>query len=346
MLKRFHKIAKISLVCVYLIIVAGAVVRMTGSGMGCPDWPKCFGYYIPPTDASALNFKPNHEYKKGHVIKIDDYFYYAKSDFTTAQNLNIENWEKNTKHEYNTFNVTHTWIEYINRLFTAFAGIPILIMFILSLFLLKTDKALAVASAITIFGMGFEAWLGKTVVDSNLLPYKITIHMIGSFVILASIIYLIHKSSLKKRSLNTPTTIKIGLYIALLLTLIQVAIGTQVRQFVDEQVISIGYQKELWLNNPNLQFYIHRTFSFLIIGLNVWLYLKNKKQQLGLNEINWVLILIFIEVFTGILMSYLDFPFGTQPIHLVMAALLFGAQVYLIFKANYSEKTLQNIENA
>ena len=346
MLKRFHKIAKISLVCVYLIIVAGAVVRMTGSGMGCPDWPKCFGYYIPPTDASALNFKPNHEYKKGHVIKIDDYFYYAKSDFTTAQNLNIENWEKNTKHEYNTFNVTHTWIEYINRLFTAFAGIPILIMFILSLFLLKTDKALAVASAITIFGMGFEAWLGKTVVDSNLLPYKITIHMIGSFVILASIIYLIHKSSLKKRALNTPTTIKIGLYIALLLTLIQVAIGTQVRQFVDEQVISIGYQKELWLNNPNLQFYIHRTFSFLIIGLNVWLYLKNKKQQLGLNEINWVLILIFIEVFTGILMSYLDFPFGTQPIHLVMAALLFGAQVYLIFKANYSEKTLQNIENA
>lgn len=346
MLKKFHTIAKISLVCVYLIIVAGAVVRMTGSGMGCPDWPKCFGYYIPPTDASALDFKPNHEYKEGHVIKIDDYFYYAKNDFTTGNSLDINNWKKNTKHEYNTFNVTHTWIEYINRLFTAFAGIPILIMFIFSLFLVKKDLALAIASTITIFGMGFEAWLGKTVVDSNLLPYKITIHMIGSFVILASIIYLIHRSSQKKIALSVPPSIKIGLYIALLLTLIQVAIGTQVRQFVDEQVIRIGYEKELWLNNPNLQFYIHRTFSFLIIGVNLWLYIKNKKLHLGLNEIKWVLILIIIEVLTGVFMSYLDFPFGTQPLHLVMAALLFGAQVYLIFKASYTRKASLNIENA
>ena len=41
-----------------------------------------------------------------------------------------------------------------------------------------------------IFGMGFQAWLGKTVVDSNLLPFKITVHMVMALVIVALLLYL------------------------------------------------------------------------------------------------------------------------------------------------------------
>ncbi len=65
----YRKSVKISLVLVYLVIIAGAIVRMTGSGMGCPDWPKCFGYYIPPTEKSELQFQPNREYGPGDNCK-------------------------------------------------------------------------------------------------------------------------------------------------------------------------------------------------------------------------------------------------------------------------------------
>ncbi len=81
MQQRFRKLAKISLVFVYLVIAAGAIVRMTGSGMGCPDWPKCFGYYIPPTEASQLQWQPDREFRKGQVIILDETLQVAQTDF-------------------------------------------------------------------------------------------------------------------------------------------------------------------------------------------------------------------------------------------------------------------------
>lgn len=43
-----------SAIGIYLLIVLGAVVRVTGSGLGCPDWPLCYGNVIPPMDSAAL----------------------------------------------------------------------------------------------------------------------------------------------------------------------------------------------------------------------------------------------------------------------------------------------------
>ena len=95
MKSRFPKIVQIAIISVYLIFLAGSIVRMTGSGMGCPDWPKCFGYYIPPTSEEQISWKPNTEFKKGFIIIKDEVLFVAENDVKTSSEFNKNNWKNN-----------------------------------------------------------------------------------------------------------------------------------------------------------------------------------------------------------------------------------------------------------
>ena len=374
----YRRALKTSIIFLYLIIIAGAVVRMTGSGMGCPDWPQCFGYLVPPTQESELQFKPNHAYEKGQVIILEESLRVAASDFTSGDSYSESNWNTYDKHDYAAFNVWHTWIEYINRLVTALAGIPILLMIIMAFWYWKGRFWLIFGTFMVLPLMLFQAWLGKQVVDSNLLPVKITIHMLAALVILALLLWLWHQSQLREYGnkciahrasdgieshkfdlpLRSPysreshkfdfakakkydTLFKNLMLLAVLSTLVQVAFGTQVRQYVDERVMEVGYEaKSLWLEPATLMFYVHRSFSILITLLNAYLFYRNRKLLLGHTKLlYWMLILVALEVLTGILMYYVDFPFGTQPLHLVIASLLFGVQFYVWLESAYKIKS-------
>ena len=198
MIKNFKTTIITSFILVLLVIFAGSMVRMTGSGMGCPDWPKCFGYLIPPTTEKDVFWKSNFNYKKGVMILRNEKFYSAKIDFLSSNEFMSSNWLEYTKHDYNEFSVMNTWFEFINRFIGAIAGLSTVIMFLFSFNFLKTKPGVTIMSFIVLLSMLFQAWLGKLVVDSNLSPYKITVHMLMAIVILSLIIFIYKKSDVKK----------------------------------------------------------------------------------------------------------------------------------------------------
>ncbi len=331
MKKYFLSAAKTALVLVYLVILAGALVRMTGSGMGCPDWPKCFGYYIPPTEQKELEFTANKSYDKGQVIIKDEGLLVAKSDFVSTTTFSENNWEAYTKHDYAIFNPAHTWIEYINRLFGALAGIACFVTFIFAFGYWKENKKIVAYSFLVCVLMGFQAWLGKTVVDSVLNPVKITTHMLTAFLIVALQLYVIYVVSANNTVRKFDKKFNITVVIVLLLTVIQVVLGTYVREFVDT-VEKSGAPKEFWLLKPELSFYFHRSFSIVVFLANLYLLLRNKNLQLGFEKVNWIVRILIFEILTGVVMAYADFPFGSQTLHLVLATLLFSVQFYLFLE--------------
>lgn len=328
----FNKIAKTALVLVYLVIIAGALVRMTGSGMGCPDWPKCFGYYIPPTDIKELTWTENRVFKKGQVIIKDEKLLVAKEDCLTGKTFDVTQWEPYTKHDYAIFNPTHTWVEYINRLFGALSGFACLAMAAASFRFWRKNKVIPLLSWMVVFMMGFQAWLGATVVYSVLNPIKITLHMVMALLIVAVILCVIYLANPKDKTIQVNATFKYVLWLTLVMTLIQVVLGTQVRQFVDEQVKSGIDNQSLWLSKPEVSFYFHRSFSIVVFLANLFLYLRNKRFNLGVTKINWVILLLIAEIVSGMAMYYSHFPFGSQTIHLVIASILFGVQFYMILE--------------
>lgn len=331
MKKLFPVSVKIALVLVYLVIIAGALVRMTGSGMGCPDWPKCFGYYIPPTDEKELLWEENHLYEKGQVIIYNEKLLVANQTFTSGNLFNDSDWEVYTKHDYAVFNVYHTWTEYINRLCGALAGIGCFLMAIFSFSYWREKKKVVLLSWLVVFMMGFQAWLGATVVYSVLNPVKITVHMVMALVIVAVILYILHLVKPKSVQLKKDRLFSKLLWVSLVFSLIQIVLGTQVRQFVDTQIKKFGYDDmSLILAEPPTNFYIHRTFTFLVVGVAIYMFIRNRKLHLGFSKMSWIIALLVLEVLSGIAMYYFDFPFGMQTTHLVVASLLFGVQFYMI----------------
>ena len=328
---KFQKLAILSIIVVYLVILAGSVVRMTGSGMGCPDWPKCFGYLIPPTERSQLDWKPNFQFNRNQIIIIDEELFYAPESFESNDIFESKNWKKYTKHDYAKFNPIHTWIEYINRLIGALAGIIVLILFLYSLRFIKGKSFITLLSFLSLLAILFQAWLGKTVVDSNLEAETITIHMFMAILLLFILLGILAFSKKSKSNFKIPKIVYFLILISLLSIIFQVFTGTEVRKFIDIKMELFNYvQKDRWIENiPNI-FFTHRSFSWVILLSNALAFYFLNKLKVNSIILSYTNILILIQIITGVIMYYFHFPFTSQPLHLLLSTIIVGLQFYFL----------------
>jgi cytochrome c oxidase assembly protein subunit 15 len=336
---RFIYWAGVTLVLLYLVILAGSVVRATGSGMGCPDWPKCFGYYIPPTEQSQIEFQPNHDYNKGMMIIANDTLWISTEHFTSAESFDRAHWKKYPKHDYAEFNPAQTWTEYINRLCGALSGLASLVMLYYAFARRRHDAAslwLVIGHFIVLL---FVAWLGKVVVDSNLKPVTITLHMLCALIM----VFLMITVRVRARALagvfarvSISKGMRLVLWFSLVFTLAQIVLGTQVRQQVDALVkASLDGSRETWIATLTSRYTVHFTMAMVLTGLNIFIWLRLRNQfnvPQAKTLLTASLLVVFVTYGAGVIMHRFAVPAMVQPVHLLGAMVLAGVQFGLILR--------------
>jgi len=320
---KYIRFTKVILVFVFLVILAGSIVRATQSGMGCPDWPTCFGNVIPPTQYSQVIFQPNHDYKKGQFIIYSDSLKYAAEKFTSGTEYNPANWRQYEKHNYAKFEVYQTWIEYCNRLCTGVLGFLLLAHVIWSFRnFYKTKKSIVWLSASLILLVVFEAWLGKVVVDTNLGLSQISAHYLPALAMAAVPVIIITKLEGKikvnQQALKWVTTL------GLLATLAQIIIGTGVRAEIDNIAKLLNYQsRETWINQLGSVFMLHQISGIVLAAICVFIFWQATKHAVIQRLAIGLLAVILLSVATGLIMANLHIPAVVQPLHLLLSSILF-----------------------
>ena len=340
----FRKTSMVTLVAVYLLILVGGSVRSTGSGMGCPDWPKCFGMWIPPTDEAQLadTYKQDFvEYRKNKNMRFASYLDALGFDNKAQEVRNDQSILVETE-----FNVSKTWTEYVNRLVGAIIGLLIIINFIASWKYLNKDKSIFIWSLLLLLLVIFQGWIGSVVVSTNLLPWMVTIHMLLAIMIVAILIYLVFRvrnTSQQIEQIPQKQLLNTLMIISGVLIILQILLGTQVREAIDEIAMSLNFEnRNSWISLTGISFIIHRSMSILLIlsqiGIFYILY-RNGQLKTGLSGYTGIILgIIALEVLLGVIMSYFGIPPFAQPLHLLFAVVIFGLQFLALLILNGKDR--------
>lgn len=297
-MQRYFQFSILSMVFTYLLIFIGGLVRVSGAGMGCPDWPRCFGRWIPPTSLSQL----------------PDYIDPEK------------------------FNLVLAWVEYLNRLFGALVGFIILITFVLGYLHFKKSKNVLLSITAAFFLTLLEGWVGAKLVDTILDPITITIHLLLALIIIGLIIYSSIQSyylivgNFEKSSNYHPhlKNVIVGILVCLF---IEIIIGTEIRGGLDMSRKDNPLIESIILLKMLGPFkYIHTILGFSLLGLTLYLRkivcdIKFRSSPFMINSVNFIMILIVTQILLGESLVFFDVKPLMQLFHMWFSSLLIGLAI-------------------
>ena len=319
-----NRLAWIALVCLIILIVAGAIVRVTGSGLGCPDWPTCWGRLIPPTSADQID-----------IEKLDISKFKRQAE---RRGMDPDSITRETVLE--SFDPVHTWIEFINRLVSLPLGFAVLVLAVVSLKSQRHRVLVAILSWIALINVLFNAFLGAKVVRSGLQPGIITLHMALAFLLISILITIIWLS----RPDPAPVSISKSCWKRLLIvSLIFFAclfaeglMGSQLREQTDElgKVVE-GLSRKDWVGELEKTwiYKVHRSFSWtLFLTSGLMFFWTRKLGEPQLREPKFILCLIIAMMIMGIVLGHIAIFAVVQVLHVGTTAVLLALTWHWILR--------------
>ena len=303
--KFFFRSALISTILSYLLIFVGGLVRVSGSGLGCPDWPKCFGRWIPPTSIEQI---PAH---------IDPAI----------------------------FNIVLAWIEYGNRMLGVIVGISIVVMTIIAIIYFRKNSKILYSSILSLFLVGANGGLGAIVVSSLLNPFVVSLHMILALFLVSVLSYTTIESykltnSNQFTGIHLSRSVSISLIALWILIIVEILLGTGIRTnieliAIDNPLLSKG---EL-LNALESYKYLHSVLGFSLLFLSAYLSYLFKDDFFGLSKqlVYFIFGMILFQIFLGELMIFFEMPQLTRLFHTWGSSWLVGIIIILYNTLHYEQ---------
>lgn len=300
----FQKTAVATLAATVLLISVGSLVRITGAGLGCPDWPRCWGAWLPPSSVEDL-----------------DLAYLREKGYDPAA-----------------FNPAKMWIEYANRLVGVAIGILVFVTFLRSFRYRRTQPVVFYCAGLCFVLVGFQGWLGGQVVRSGLQPGIITLHMSLAVILLCALLYVTFQSLEQRVRVELADPARAALrrlgFALLAVTILQLLLGTQVREGIDPFIKDAGgLPRGEWLAQVGLVDHVHRFSSWLVLLAGVLVFRSAKRHAPGSRLIpvaRFILASIVLQILIGITLAYGDLPRPAQVLHLTLATLLVCAEFSLL----------------